>query len=184
MKALASLITTKLRGVSTLSSLSVRGRLLLAFFGISGFAVLAAAAAMYSFLQVGKVVETIAQRKAPPALASLELSSQAERVVAAAPALLSVTTTAQHDENSKKVAAELGRLSELLSKLQNSDLDACAYRELHSSVAMMQATDHGLHNAATKSFDWSDDRRILGQRQVRTSFIVVAGIFGHSPTKV
>src|SRR5215469_1220798 len=26
----------------------------------------------------------------------------------------------------------------------------CAYRELRSSVAMMQATDHGLHNDATK----------------------------------
>jgi hypothetical protein len=27
---------------------------------------------------------------------------------------------------------------------------------------MMQATDHGLHNDATKPFDWSADRRILG----------------------
>src|SRR5215813_8633938 len=70
----------------------VRGRLLLAFFGISGFAVLAAAAGIYAFLRVGEVLETITQRKAPPALASLELSSQAERVVAAAPALLRVTT--------------------------------------------------------------------------------------------
>ena len=40
--------------------------------------------------------------------------------------------------------------------------DGCAYRELRSSVAMMQATDHGLHNDATKPFDWSADRRILG----------------------
>jgi hypothetical protein len=38
----------------------------------------------------------------------------------------------------------------------------CACRELRSSVAMMQATDHGLHNDATKPFDWSADRRILG----------------------
>jgi pyruvate kinase len=37
----------------------------------------------------------------------------------------------------------------------------CACRELRSSVAMMQATDHGLCNDVTKSFDWSADRRIL-----------------------
>ncbi len=36
-----------------LNRLGVRGRLLMAFFGISAFAVVAAAAAMYSFLEVG-----------------------------------------------------------------------------------------------------------------------------------
>ena len=147
LKALAWVISTKLRGVSTLSSLGVRGRLLLAFLGISGFAVLAAAAAMYSSLQVGKVLETIAQRKVPPALASLELSSQAERVVAAAPALLHVTTTAQHDENSTKVAAELGRLSELLSKLQHSDLDADIIAEIGTAVRRLDTNLRSLDRA-------------------------------------
>ena len=40
---------------SLLQRLGVRGRLLLAFLGISAFAVIAAAAAMYSFDEVGKV---------------------------------------------------------------------------------------------------------------------------------
>jgi hypothetical protein len=39
---------------------------------------------------------------------------------------------------------------------------SCAYRELHSSVAMMQPTDHRLGSEATKPFDWSAYRRILG----------------------
>ena len=50
----------------------------------------------------------------------------------------------------------------ILQKVACCPDDGCAYRELHSSVAMMQATDHGLHNDATEPFDWSADRRILG----------------------
>ena len=65
--------------------LGVRGRLLLAFFGISAFAVLAAGVAAYSFLEVGDVVSRITQHRVPLALASLELSRHTERVVAAAP---------------------------------------------------------------------------------------------------
>ena len=90
--------------------LGVRGRLLLAFFGISAFAVLAAAAAMYSFFAVGKVVDRIAEQRVPSALASLGLSRQAERIVAAAPALLAAQTPAQHDRQSRVITAETERL--------------------------------------------------------------------------
>ena len=41
---------------------------------------------------------------------------------------------------------------------------------------MMQATDHGLGNDATKLFDWSADRGILTKRQVRPCLVVIAGI--------
>ncbi|TIU09945.1 MAG: hypothetical protein E5W40_13845, partial [Mesorhizobium sp.] len=60
--------------------LGIRGRLLLAFFGISTFAVFATAAALYAFLQVGEVVDSITRDRVPSALASLQLSRQAERV--------------------------------------------------------------------------------------------------------
>ena len=65
--------------------LGVRGRLFLAFLGISAFAVLAAAAAMYAFLQLGDSLDQIAQKRVPTALASQQLSRQAERVVSMAP---------------------------------------------------------------------------------------------------
>jgi hypothetical protein len=64
---------------------SVRGRLLLAFLGISAFAVLAAAASMWAFLELGRVVQRTTEENAPAALASLELSRQAERIAAGAP---------------------------------------------------------------------------------------------------
>ena len=88
----------------------VRGRLLLSFFGISAFAVIAAATAMYSFLEVGNALERIIQSRVPSAIASLQLSRQAERIVAAAPALLTVNTAAEHDSGAGRSSAETDRL--------------------------------------------------------------------------
>ena len=51
----------------------------------------------------------------------------------------------------------------------------CPYRELRPGVAMMQAA-HGLGNDATKLFDWSTDRCIFSQREMRPSPVVVAGV--------
>jgi hypothetical protein len=49
---------------------------------------------------------------------------------------------------------------------------------------MMQSADHGLGNDATELFDWSTDRRVLSQRQVRASFNIVGGITNCSRTKL
>ena len=103
--------------LALLGRLSVRWRLLLAFFGISAFAVIAAVASLYSFAEVGQVLGRITQERVPSALASLELSRQAERIVAAAPALLAVTTASQHAEVSGTIASEVSRLEELLGEL-------------------------------------------------------------------
>ena len=98
----------------------MRVRLLLAFFGISAFAVIAAAAAMYSFAEVGKVLERITQERVPPALASLELSRQAERIVTAAPAFLAATSSERHQQVSQSIATEVERLRQLLDDLKGS----------------------------------------------------------------
>ena len=79
---------------------SVRWRLLLAFLGISAFAVLAAAASMWALLVLGRVVERTTEERVPAALALLQLSRQAERIAAAAPALL-----AAPDEAGRTVVA-------------------------------------------------------------------------------
>src|SRR5687767_5576734 len=67
--------------------LGVRARLLLAFFGISAFAALAAAAGIYAVREVGERLDMVDTR-VPPALTSLELSRSAERIIGTAPALL------------------------------------------------------------------------------------------------
>ena len=121
-----------------LRNLGVRGRLLLAFFGISAFAVLAAAAAMYSFLQVGRTLDRITAQRLPPVLASLQLSGQVERIVAVAPALLTVTSATQHEPLSKAIATEADQLSRLVAELERGDLARPAIPQIKSVVARLR----------------------------------------------
>jgi signal transduction histidine kinase len=88
----------------------VRARLLFAFFGISAFAVLAAAAGIYAFREVGGRLDLVDTR-VPPTLTSLELSRSAERIIAAAPALLAATDRNRRDEVKAELEAEVALLN-------------------------------------------------------------------------
>jgi adenylate cyclase len=114
--------------------LGVRGRLLLAFFGISAFAVLATVVAVYAFLVVGEVVERITERRVPSAIASLELSRQAERVAAVAPTVLATTSNAQHNQVSAAIAVEMARLEDLLAALKGTTLSIEPVAKIEAAV--------------------------------------------------
>lgn len=114
--------------------MGVRGRLLLAFLGISAFALIAAAAGMISFFEVGEVMNRITQRKVPSALASQDLSRQSERIVAAAPKLLTVTTLEEHMEVSNEIAGAVHGLNELLAEIESSDIESPAYKLMSPTV--------------------------------------------------
>ncbi len=129
-----------------LERFGIRGRLLLAFFVISTFAVLATAAALYAFLQVGGVVERITERRVPSALASLELSRQAERVAAAAPAVLAAASKAQHGEVSAAIGVEMARLEELLAALKGTALSEAAVAEIEAAVIGLRRNLDALDN--------------------------------------
>lgn len=124
----------RLSVAAMLERLGIRGRLLLAFFGISTFAVLATAAALYAFLQVGEVVDGITRGRVPSALASLQLSRQAERVAATAPSVLTSTSKARHNEVSAAIAVEMTRLEELLAALKGATLGTAAAAEIEAAV--------------------------------------------------
>ena len=95
---------------------------MLAFLGISSFAVLAAAVAMYSFIKAGNALERITQDRVPATIASQQLSRQAERIVAIAPALLTVNDYAEHARLSQRIAAELEILDKQLDQLTALDV--------------------------------------------------------------
>jgi len=90
-------------------NLGVRGRLLLAFFGISAFAILAAAAGIYAFRQVGDRLELIDAR-VPQVVSSMAISRAADRLMASTPALLAAATTKERDEISSRMRPEVDRL--------------------------------------------------------------------------
>ena len=136
----------------------VRWRLLIAFFGISGFAVLAAVAAVYSFLSVGSVLDRITQQRVPSALGSLEISRQAERIVAAAPALLAVATNTEREEISSSMTAELQILEKLVAELQRDEIDASASEGIEPAVRRLGENLKALDSLVA-------DRLVAGDRK-------------------
>jgi signal transduction histidine kinase len=114
--------------------IGVANRLLLAFLGISGLAVVGAAVAIFSFHDIGRALDRITARRVPAALASVEVSRQAERIVSAAPALLSAATQADHTESSRKIGVEMQQLASLLGGLEHRGADAVALASMRSAV--------------------------------------------------
>lgn len=116
----------------------VRGRLLLAFLGISAFAVLAALVAVYSFLRVGNVLDDITVQRVPVALLAQELSREAERLVAAGPAMLSSTSFEEQDKLSEQVYETADRFDKHLAELQKADIELESVREIRHLAQLLK----------------------------------------------
>ena len=112
----------------------IRGHLLLAFLGINGLALLATAAALYTFHQVGEVIEQTGEHRVPSALIALGLSQQVERVASTGSDVFTATTEAKHDEARATSQAEMGDLGQLLRMLKSSTLRTGAINEIEALV--------------------------------------------------
>ena len=113
---------------------TIRWRLLLAFLGISAFAVIAALAALYSFAEVGRVLDRITRERVPGTVAALELSRQAERIVSAAPALLAVDTKGKLRDVSEAIATEVRQLEQLVANLGKGGLRPGALAQIEPAI--------------------------------------------------
>jgi len=105
-----------MEGPKKFASMGVRGRLLLAFLGISMFSLVAAASGLYSLSQVGGALKKITEQRVPEALSWLELSRRVESVVRAAPALLVVKTDSARTEVSNEIASQIAQLEPFLQR--------------------------------------------------------------------
>jgi signal transduction histidine kinase len=141
----------------------VRVRLLLAFLGISGFSVLAAAAAIYAFREVGKGIELV-ETQVAPALTSLEVSRSAERIIAAAPALLAAADTARRDQVASELRTELARLNEKLLELNRGHADAEVLTTIEQSAGWLSANLVALEDLVARRLVATDS---IGQRRRR-----------------
>ena len=143
---------------------SVRWRLLLAFLGISAFAVLAAAAAMWAFLELGQVVERTTGERAPAALASLELSRQAERVAAAAPALLAAPDETARAEVAAGIRLQLGTLETFLAQLRNTSPNATALGAIEPAVTGLRRNLDALDQVVAERLATARAKQVLLSR--------------------
>jgi signal transduction histidine kinase/DNA-binding response OmpR family regulator len=155
---LAASHSAKVPRTGVLSGLGVRGRLLLAFFAISAFGILGAAAAFYSFREFGDALDLITQQRTPAALKSQELARRAERIVAAAPALLTAASRAEKDKRAEEIASDEGALQKLIADLAAADLENSAIQGLESDVARLNDNLTAL-NALVNNRLLVDERR-------------------------
>jgi PAS domain-containing protein len=96
---------------------------LLAFLGISAFAVLAAIAAVYSIFKIGGALDLITEERVPVALIAQELSREAERMLAVGPAMLSSTNLEEQEKLSDEMYVTSERLNELVNELEKTGVE-------------------------------------------------------------
>ena len=153
-----------------LSRLGVASRLLLAFLGISGLAMVGAAVAIFSFREIGEVLDRVTARRVPAALASQEVSRQAERIIAAAPALLSAASPTEHAQRSRNIATEMGTLDARLDKLEAGGGDSVSLGSMRLAVNRLWTNLKSLDRLVA-------DRLVLSERkrdQLRNALAIQA----------
>ncbi|MDZ7839554.1 MAG: hybrid sensor histidine kinase/response regulator [Gammaproteobacteria bacterium] len=149
----------------------VRARLLLAFFGIAAFAVLAAAAGIYAFREVGSRLEVIDAR-VPPSVSALELSRSAERIIAAAPALLAAVDRTRRDAVNAELAGEVARLNRSLNELNTGATQALPLENIEPVVSRLTASLDSLEDVVARRLETSERIRALRRDVFQTSIEV------------
>jgi signal transduction histidine kinase len=148
--------------------LGVASRLLLAFLGISSMAVIAAGAAIYSFREIGSVLDGITAQRVPAALVSQSVLRKAERIVTAAPALLSAATPAEHAERSRHIGEEMRDLAALLDDLDGRGADSVALGSMRAIAGRLRINLQLLEQLVSEHITTSE----LKRDHLRTAVVI------------
>ena len=104
----------------------------------------------------------------PAALDFLELSRQAERIVAAAPKLLAVASADQQAEVSGEIAGEVADLHQLHRGLEGR-VDQDSLAALQGDIAQMAANLSGLDRAIAERLALAEERETVMRRVLNTA---------------
>ncbi|MEF2554233.1 ATP-binding protein [Aurantimonas sp. A2-1-M11] len=139
--------------------LGVRGRLYAAFLGISVLVVLAAAVSILSFSRVDHALDAITGTSVPLAIASLDLSRQAERIVGAAPALLAAESSEEQAATLAKLHGDLETLNGLLGQLSQHEIETQPIESIRRAAAQLRNTLDALDRLVTARLAISSRKR-------------------------
>jgi len=135
-------------------SVGVRGRIFLAFAGITALAALGGLAALIALAHVGKEFEHVARVRVPATLAALDLSRQAERVASFAPRLVADETPVDALRTDRIIRGQINRLETLLAKVKQSASDPQLISSIEKSVSEIR---RNLSDLQTLREIWSDN---------------------------
>jgi len=146
------------------SRFGVRGRLLLSFVGISGFAIIAAATAMFSFVEMRRVLDKITEQRVPMALGAQELSARVERIVNSTPALLSASAPREQFEIWSGLGREVEEVDELLLLIRDHSIADHTLILFQNVLDPLRANLLSLNTSAGERVALTDRKGILLDR--------------------
>lgn len=151
-KLLTSGVSARTTGVG------LRGRLLLAFVGISMLTVVAGLSGHYAFNAVTKALNRTGAT-IPPALAAVELTRVTEQVLSSGPRMLDATSEDEVRQYSDKASSDLKTVTQLVDQIRNTAIDPDALDGLSSTVSKLSDNLSKLKIAAIERVQ-STSRRV------------------------
>jgi len=139
----------------------VRASLLLAFVVISGFAVLATVAAMYSFQRVQTLFDKITEQRVPTALAAQELSSRVGRILAETPTLLAASIPLERSQIWTRIGTEIEAIDNLLLVLRNRGFPADILTSLNHVLDSLRSNLFSLYTLVGERIVLAKSKAIL-----------------------
>ena len=137
--------------------LGLRGRLLLAFVGISMFTVVAGLGGLYTFNEVVKVLNRTGAT-IPPALAAVELTRVTEQVLSSGPRMLDATSEDEIGRHSDTASSDLKTVSRLVEQLRTTAIDPDALLKLSSNVTKLSENLSNLKTVAIERVQSTNQR--------------------------
>jgi len=144
-----------------LKRFGVRASLILAFVVISGFAVLATVAAMYSFQRMQTLLDKITEQRVPTALAAQELSSRVGRILAETPTLLVASTPLERSEIWSRIGNEIDAIDHLLLLLRNRGFPADTLTSLNHVLDSLRSNLFSLYTLVGERIVLAETKAML-----------------------
>jgi hypothetical protein len=95
-----------------------------------------------------------------------------------------MTDTARRLRAQKAYSTDPAYLERLAREEESRGVGPCAYQKLNPTILMMKSAEDRPSNELSKPLDRPTARRILVQRQVRSAFVVIAGVGRSDPPQM
>jgi PAS domain S-box-containing protein len=153
----------RLRGVVPKLRLptGLRGRLFLAFAGISSFAILAAVAGLVAFLVARRALDEMTATKLPETLGAMELMRHSERLVATGPALLNAANADAILAVMATKNTQLLSIRHHLAQLKARDDESPMVREIEASIESLATNLDEIETAAMRRDQAASQRNAI-----------------------
>ncbi|MGD8349594.1 MAG: adenylate/guanylate cyclase domain-containing protein [Gammaproteobacteria bacterium] len=161
---------------------SFRWRLLLAFFGVSSFAIVGGAVAFYALSNIENVLVRITDQSVPSVLVSLQLSRDAERLVSAAPVLLASSNQDEHQRQATSIRNDIARLKGVLDSLKQYRIDASVIEQIAEAVDWLTLNLISMETTVGNALTIGEQRKALTREALELASAIRLEL-GQSPEK-